>query len=184
MTMSSYDGQVSIDNLSDLNQQLGRWSELNEEKQDLIRRAQSRIDEAKAELQSALEPLDKQQRDIEAAATVHLKRRRRSLRNRFGITIQLDNGIVKWRIIGRSLDTPKDTQPIVKHLLGRRGGRRYLRVKYELDRKALAGADHRLLRDLASLGVWAGRHEQLTILPRGAEDPILLEYSRYPRRNR
>ena len=111
--------------------------------------------------------------------TGYLKVHRRSLRRKYGTTIVTNQGVtIKWRVIGRSLETPKDVKPIINWLLSRVGGKRYLRIRCELDREALSRANPKVLRSLRSFGVWAGRHEHLSLQLAG-EAPIVLDRRRY-----
>lgn len=116
----------------------------------------------------------------EAIADYQLKHRKNILA-RFGRTIKLSNGVIKWRIVPRSVEVPKDTKPIVNFLKNRRNGRKVLRQIWALDKEALANADSRLLRQLNRnfTGFWAGKHEHVMIQPRGEDKARTVAQRRY-----
>ncbi len=117
----------------------------------------------------------------EAAIRAFTLKHRRSLLRRFGRTIKLENGVIKFRIIRRSLHTPKDTKALVNLLLHVPGGKRYLRATWSLDRTALGNAkSSKLWRRLRGLGAWVGKQEGLFLETPHAPEPVQLQLRRYP----
>ncbi|TAH31850.1 hypothetical protein EYC58_04190 [Candidatus Saccharibacteria bacterium] len=129
----------------------------------------------------AKEPLLDELTRLEAEIRTFVLGHRRSLLRRFGRTIKLGNGIIKFRVIRRSLHTPKDTKSLINLLLNTRGGKRYLRVTWSLDRTALANAkSSKLWRRLQGLGAWVGKQEGLFLETPHAPEPVQLNLRRYP----
>ena len=120
------------------------------------------------------------QQEILQALKEYLMPRRRSWLRRFGRTAKLENGAVMWKMIGASLVTPKDETPVVAALLGMRGGKKLLRVKWEVERKAFSTAPAWILRRLKPLGVYYTRHETLSVKA-GNHKAIELDKRPYPR---
>ncbi|HET6622602.1 MAG TPA: host-nuclease inhibitor Gam family protein [Candidatus Saccharimonadales bacterium] len=139
---------------------------------------------ARVETESAAEttdPLEAERDQLREAIATYLMKGRRRLRHRFGKTIESLFGTVKWRVIAASVETPRDTSEVINHLLNRRGGKRYLRVRYDLDKKALLKAPDSLKRSLRPFGVYIGKQETLTMQLKGESEPTTLRKYRFPR---
>lgn len=99
---------------------------------------------------------------------------RRHFMNRFGKVINLPGGTIRYRVDAKSLDTPKVTTAIVNFLFLMRGGKKYLTVKWSLNRDALAHATEYVLAKLRPLGVRVVRHEHITIKSDCQDEPTTL----------
>ena len=163
----------------ELNQLAGEIGDLERNKQQAIRDASARFDDDLARKRAEYEVL-------RAELGAFVRKNRGWILATFGRTIEVFDpqqeviGTIKFRIIGRSLTTPKDDKPVVEALLARRGGKRYLRLRWELNRDAIAGASPKLHRALAPLGVWVGRKQQVTIRTRKMPSPLTILMRRYP----
>lgn len=153
---------------------------------ELVEQAAARRDVAIAAVQdlaaATIAPLEFEQAQLRKVIAAYLRQRRRSILSKRGRTVKLANGEIKWRVVPRSLDVPKDDKSVINFLLNLRGGKRYLRATYSVDKKALAAATPRLLTSLRHLGVWAGKHENLTIQARSEKKPTIVHHSRFPNR--
>ena len=132
-----------------------------------------------------IDPLIQEKLAIRAALQVYFTTNRKSVLAKFGRTIEFAEGTIKFRVIPKSLELPKDPKPIVQWLLHFRGAKkRYLHATYTLNKEALAHANQRLLSLLHALWpeFWAGRHEIVSFKPVGEEDPITIARRRYPER--
>jgi phage host-nuclease inhibitor protein Gam len=125
--------------------------------------------------------LEEREQILETLAD-YLQRRRPALIRRFGKIIVRDNGEIKWYIRGPFADVPPNANELVQALLKIRGGKRFLIVKYEVDKKALAKASARMLRKLRPLGVGVGKNEYLSIRLPDEEKPTVIRKRRYPSR--
>ncbi|HET7629775.1 MAG TPA: host-nuclease inhibitor Gam family protein, partial [Candidatus Saccharimonadales bacterium] len=128
-----------------------RIDEANAKRDGQIERARDVFDTISSQATTAArettDPLEQEKAELLQACTRYLTANRSRLRRRFGKTIKSMFGTTKWDVRGAT-DTPGDTTAAVNFLRGRRGGKKYLRVKYELDKKALAGAPDDLRRGL------------------------------------
>jgi hypothetical protein len=167
---------IVVTSMDDVDARLAELSELAvQEEEQLV--AKKKFDKEHAE---ALAPIRARQAAIREAIAAYVHPRRRHILRRHGRTITLKNGTLKYRVIGRSLDTPKNVGPIIAALLALRGGKRYLTVTYTLDRKKLAAAGYSVLAMLKPLGVWAGRHENLSIQAEEEDEPTIVRHYRFP----
>lgn len=130
-----------------------------------------------------LKPIDAQDAAIDAALTVYLLRRRKSLLGRFGKTIRLGHGVVTWVVKARSVDTRKDVTDAINYLRSHPDGEKYLTRTTTLNKEALsASTDVNLLRALRRRGLRVSKHELLSVKPEGFTRPIALSRRLYPRR--
>lgn len=171
-----------VTSIEDVNGRLLRVDELEAELSQVLERRQRAIAAIDETSERAKKRIEDELDSHRAAIKKFILSRRASLIRRLGRTIQLDNGIIKIHKIRASLHTPKNTEQIIQHLLDMRGGKRYLRVSYTLDRLALAKAGKDLLRHLRPLGVWVGREEQVTIQTEHMAKAATLHTRPYPHR--
>jgi hypothetical protein len=115
---------------------------------------------------------------INIAAEAYLHQRRSSIRRKFGKTVTLSHGIIKW-FVRRSFELPKDETPVIATLLAMRGGKKYLNVTYTVNETALSQAPKSVLSRLRRLGVSNGRFEHLNITIAGQTQPTKLSRRRY-----
>ena len=161
---------------------LGRLARTSELARQMIRQRDVAVAEIQELAAVSIAPLESEQAQLREAVATYLRRRRKSILHRNGRTIQLASGVIKWRVVPRSLDAPKDDKDLINFLLNLHGGKRYLRATYSLDKKALALAGPKLMRRLRSFGVWVGRHENLTIQASGEPKPVVVRHNRFPNR--
>ncbi len=130
--------------------------------------------QVRALYQGAVAPLNTELSALDERLTWFVVNRRRSLMSRFGKVIGLPGGTIRYRVDQKSLDTPKITTAIVKALLAMRGGKKYLTVKWSLNRDALTQATEHVLAKLRPLGVRVVRHEHITIKSDSQDEPTTL----------
>jgi phage host-nuclease inhibitor protein Gam len=144
--------------------------------------AKSKVAAIKSNAQSLevtiVQPLIKLDGAIDVAIESYLHSHRSWILRKFGKTITLPHGVVKW-FIRHSFDLPKDETAVVAALLKRRGGKKYLDVSYRVNETALSQAPRSLLARLSRLGVWSGRYEHLNITVAGQKTPVKLSRRRY-----
>ncbi len=149
----------------------------------LQRSAHERLAEAQAMVASAHQPeietLHDQQTELDRRLTALLILHKRAFTNRFGKVAELPGGVVRYRRDAKSLDTPKSVTAIINFLLMMRGGKRYLTLKWSLNRDALTQANASLLRKLRPLGVRVARHDIITIKSDGQDEPTTLSRRPY-----
>ncbi len=140
------------------------------------------VAKAKARRAEKTKPLLDELKQLDEGLTKLLIARKRSLWHRFGKTISLPDGVIRYRTDAKSLDTPRNTTAIIYFLRGKRGGNRYLTWTPSLNRDAITNSDSSLLAKLKPLGVWVGRHAIITIKSTGQEEPTTLDRRRFPNR--
>jgi phage host-nuclease inhibitor protein Gam len=124
--------------------------------------------------QSAAAPINGELSVIAERLTWFVVNRRRSLMSRLGKVISFPGGTIRYRVDQKSLDTPRVTTAIVNFLLVMRGGKRYLTVKWSLNRDALTHASEHVLAKLRPLGVRVVRHEHITVKSDSQDEPTTL----------
>lgn len=93
-----------------------------------------------------------------------MRRRRRLLMRRFGGHARTEDGEISIRTANKVLDVdPSRMRELVAELLRRRGGRKVLRIKYELDKEALKQMSPDFLRSLVPFGVRVGQMSYVSI---------------------
>jgi hypothetical protein len=177
MADEAKDDAIVVTSMNDVDELFEELSALAIEEEARLE-AKKESDKAHA---AALAPIKARQAAIREAIAGYIHPRRRHILRRHGRTIKRDHGLIKYRVIGRSLDTPKNEKPIVAALLAMRGGKRYLTVTYTLNRDALAAANPSVMSKLRRFGVWAGRHENLSIQADGEAKPTVVRHNRFPR---
>jgi phage host-nuclease inhibitor protein Gam len=115
---------------------------------------------------------------INVAIEAYLHTHRSSIRRKFGRTVTLTHGVIKW-FVRRSFDLPKDEKPVIAVLLGIRGGKKYLNITYQVNETALSQAPKSLLLRLRPFGVGNVRYEHLNVTVTGQKQPIKLSRRRY-----
>jgi hypothetical protein len=116
---------------------------------------------------------------LDSRLTKLLISRKKSLTARFGKTITLPGGVIRYRIDAKSLETPKAVVAIINFLLGVRGGKRYLTFTPTLNRDAITNAGESLHRKLWPFGAWVGKHATISIKSTGESGPKTLDSRRY-----
>lgn len=139
-----------------------------------VTRVNAKLALAQAAHNKALAPLNKQLAALDKRLAHLVLQRRRSILNHFGKVVKLPGGTIRYRIDTKSLDTPKVVTAIVNFLLTMRGGKKYLTLKWSLDRDALAQASEHVIARLRPLGVRVVRHEHITIKSDSEEEPTTL----------
>lgn len=175
---------IVIENMHDISDLLGRAANLQRTVDTANATAKAMKEAAEAQRRDLVEPLNQRIDQIMNAVGAYAKPRRRWWLRRYGRTVSIPGGgTVAWRVVPRSLETPKNTEGIVNQLLLIRGGKRYLSVKYSLDKRALASASPALLR---RLGLWAGPHEWLVVATDGQnlKDGFVYSVRRFPWRTK
>lgn len=180
MTDGTKPEPVVVKTVGDIESSLRTISELNGD----IERLNTLEALLKKKINGERQPLVARRQAHREAIATYVSRRRASWLRRFGIVAKLENGTIKWHVIGASLVTPKNEQVVIDTLLKMRGGKRYIVQTPSIDRDALKSASPRLLRKLAHLGVYRSRHESLLITAKGEKDPTRLRHFRYPRREK
>ena len=127
-------------------------------------------------------PLTLQMIEIELRG--FLERHHYPLSRRLSQTITREHGEVKIVRRAKELDMPKSEGPIVKYLLARRGGKRYLIPSYKVNRRAVLQGPASLLRELAPFGVWRGRHRLISVKSLSDEKATTLSQKRFNERTR
>lgn len=168
-------------NIGELDALLERKSEIISIKKKAMARHAAIVASSESVMAQTIEPLDEEESRIDKTITAFIIRRQRSIRSRFGRTAELAHGTIKFRVIPRSLETPKDAKPAINFLLRMRGGKRYLRVTYALDKDAIKNANNSLLQKLKSFGIWAGKHEHITVQARGEDEATVISRRRFPK---
>jgi hypothetical protein len=140
-----------------------------------VARAQARRKEQTKHQLAELKALD-------AVLTGYLQSHRASLWRRYGKVIKLPDAVIRYRTGSKSLDTPKNNDDLVAFLLSQPGGKRYLTVKYTLNRDAITQAGKSLRPKLRRFGIWVGRHATITITSTGQAEPTTLARRRYRER--
>lgn len=179
------DAQVDkplVQNIDDADKALGRINDAQQKINDARSNTKNIVAAAKKQEDSIVQPLEKEIAELRDLLSSFFSRRKKSITAKHGKTITLDNGVVKYRVIPRSLDTPKNVTPIINFLLLMHGGKRYLRKIYELDREVLTQANPKLLSRLNRLfGVWAGKHENISIQTDADVKPVVIAHRRFPK---
>jgi phage host-nuclease inhibitor protein Gam len=161
---------------------LKRFLEISDDEKDAVAIAKANNESMAKQTAKIVDPIRQEKRAILRALKVYFDANRKSILAKYGRTITIPEGVFKIRVIPKSLEVPKDVKPLIRWLLSRRRAKKYLRLKYELDKDALAQADPRLLRRLnrSFSGFWAGRHENISVKLLGDEDPITISSRRFP----
>lgn len=115
---------------------------------------------------------------INVAVEAYLRSHRSSIRRRFGKTVTLTHGVIKW-FVRRSFELPKDESPVVAELLAMRGGKKYLIETHKVNETALSQAPQSVLSRLRRLGVLDARFEHLNVTITGQTQPVKLSRRRY-----
>lgn len=136
--------------------------------------ADAELAKAQATCDRKRAPADQELARLDARLGEVLLRKRRVFMNRYGKVINLSGGTVRYRLDSKSLDTPKNVTAIINTLLLLRGGKKYLVMKWSLNRDALTQASESLLGKLRPLGVRVRRHEFITIKSVGEDEPTTL----------
>lgn len=139
--------------------------------------------QAKARRVEKTKPPIKELKSLDSRLTKLLISRKRSLWARFGKTITLPDGVIRYRTDAKSIDTPRNTTSIVNFLRRMKGGNRYLTWTPSLNRDAITNSGDSLQRKLKPLGAWVGRHAIITIKSTGEDEPTTLDRRRFPKRN-
>lgn len=137
-----------------------------------VARAQLEYDRAVGDAPLSLAELD-------AELAKFLERHRYWLTRRHGKTITRLDGEIKEVMRARELDTPASEQPAIDLLLARRGGKRYLNVRYTLNRRRLLSAPAEVRAELSRLGFWWGQHRTLSVKSLSSTAPTQLSRRRY-----
>lgn len=168
--------------IEEVNELLKRYHELSNSEKDALAKEEQIIKATQSLTADVVDPIRQHKEAIRVAMKTYFNANRKSVLARFGRTIELSDGTIKFRIIAKSLEVPKDTKPIVRYLLNRRGGKKYLRPTWALDKDALVQADPGLLHLLNRRfrGFWAGRHEHISIKPTDEDEPITISVRRFP----
>jgi phage host-nuclease inhibitor protein Gam len=177
-----FDGTIPT-NMEECQSLLKRFNQISDDEKDALATQKANIESMARQTARIVDPIQKEKQAIIAAFKQYFDANRKSILAKYGRTIQLPEGVFKVRVIPKSLELPKDVKLVVQWLLVRpRLKRKYLRVKYELNKEALAEADPRLLRRLnrSVSGFWAGRHELVSVKPRDENEPIHISSRRYP----
>jgi hypothetical protein len=146
--------------------------EEKKEKASVARAKARRIENSRVRL-SELESVD-------IRLTQLLVQKKRFLWSRHGKTIRFPGGTIRYVVNAKSLDTPKNTSPIITALLAIRSGKKFVTMTPKLDRDGLANsASEELIRKLKPLGVWVGKHSLISVKSDGEEDPTILVRRRY-----
>ncbi len=103
-----------------------------------------------------------------------LSKYRRTLTRRLSQTIVREHGEVKYRVLSKALDLPKNVKPIIARLKARRGGKKFLTFTVSLNKDALTQGSAEVLRDLRPLGVVVARHLHITVKSPQEDDPTTL----------
>jgi hypothetical protein len=114
------------------------------------------FEEAVADAPTQLKQLDKRLGDF-------VERFHYPLTRRHSKTIKRDKGEVKVILQRRSLDLPASEAAVIEALLSVPRGKKYLVLKYQLDKRALLSAPGTLLMKLRSRGVWVGKHREVQV---------------------
>jgi phage host-nuclease inhibitor protein Gam len=171
--------------------QTGDIKELNElarRRKDLlkvVRRAEkveaAAIARARAKKAEKTKPLTSELKDLD---TRILKlAQKRSVQAKNGKTIKLHDAVIRCFIAAPSLDTPRNTDPIVEHLKLMRRGNKFLTWTPSLNRDAITQSSPWTKRLLRPLGVRVRRHAFVTIKMNGDKDPTTLDRRPHPNRH-
>lgn len=189
MTEESAPNEVEVpipENMEGVRKLLKRYTVLTTRENDALADEQKVVDAARLLTLKVVDPLMREKRAILTALSVYFTTNRKSVLAKFSRTIELPEGTIKFRVIPKSLEVPRDTKPIIEWLLKLRGAKtKYLTVTYTLNKEALTQANARLLSRLHRRypQFWAGRHENVSIKPLGEKDPITIARRRYPDRH-
>jgi phage host-nuclease inhibitor protein Gam len=139
--------------------------------------------EKAAETRAQVVKIPKQQNAlIDEMIAQYVTRHRKGLLGRFGRTINLSNGVIKVRVIRKSVELPVDTKPVIQWLLAHRFGKQKVRMVPEVDKVALLASSPGYIRKLHPLGVWVGRHENISIQANDEERSTIISHRRYRQR--
>ncbi|HEX7484194.1 MAG TPA: host-nuclease inhibitor Gam family protein [Candidatus Saccharimonadales bacterium] len=180
--VAAFDGSIPT-SMEECQKLLKRFNQISEDENDALTTQKANIESMAKQTARIVDPILKEKQAILDAFKQYFDANRKSILAKYGRTITLPEGVFKVRVIPKSLEVPKDVKLVVAWLLARpRLKRKYLRVKYELDKEALAVADARLLRRMnrSISEFWAGRHERVSLKLRDEQDPIGISTRRYP----
>jgi len=108
---------------------------------------------------------------------------KRSVQAKHGKTVKLEDAVIRCFIAAPSLDTPRNTDPIVERILNMRSGKKLLTMTPSLNRDAITQSSDWTKRILRPLGAKVRRHAFVTIKMNGDKDPTTLERRPYPKRH-
>ena len=108
-----------------------------------------------------------------------LVRRRYTLMNRLGKTIERPMGVIKFTHNAPEMDWPKNETAVVRGFESRSDGLKYLTVKTVLNKKAILQAPPEVLAAFRSLGVWRGKHLHISLKTPSMKESFTLARRRY-----
>lgn len=167
-------------NMSEVNATLKRLGEIDKTRKKAQEDYSAIVAVAASIRDGVVTPLDDEARAILAGITAYVVPRKRSIKRKYGLTVKMKNGTIKFFRRERSIDGPEDEASVIEFLQKEPGGEQYLDYTPTLDKRAIAASRNKtMLAKLRRRGLRVAKHEHITIQAEGMK-PQTISRLPYP----